>query len=472
MFCPSPHPNTKVVLREWSPSLRLDYEFRLFVYKNTLTAISQVFLSPFIFLFLFFFLISLLPSPSPFLFFFLQYDHYGCYSHLIAQKNVLSKVLTTFWKEKIHPSVGLCTYIVDVGVVPSEGEEGGKGKGKEGRGELSERGEGVEEGEMEAVLIELSPFLRCTGPALFSWSGDDELLHGRGKGKAEEEEEVVQEEGQREGEGKVSEFFEFRIRTESRPSLDHLIEANWEDRWENAEGIAPYRPGERKEKNQENKKEEEDLFDQIISRFTSFFQPSPSTPSPTPSSPPPLPLLPSSSPSGPLPEGWVYMFVYGTLKRGFHWHKKFMSYESVFVGGGRMVKARHLVVGDSGVPYLEVGRGEKVGEEGGERKKCSVKGEIWKVGPEALENLDAYEGVGKKYYVRVPLEVELLGGEGEEGRVLECQVYGLEEFGEGLRGLCGLEEYTEEVHRERYRAVQHIQVKQLKYLGLEPNAAH
>ena len=423
-------------------------------------------------------------------------------------------MLTNFWKTKIHPSVGLSTYIVDVGVVPKgEGVGEGKGKGKEVGGELWERGEEVEEGEMEAVLIELSPFLRCTGPALFNWDGDDDLLHGRGK-----EVEAYVLEGEKEryvGEGKVSEFFEFRIRTESRPSLEHLIETNWEERWENAEGIVPYRPGEFKERGKEKKKEDSEdeeigILDQIISKFTSLFEPTPPPPSP-PTPTPPLPSpslpLPSPSPTQPLPDGWVYLFVYGTLKRGFHWHKKFMSYESVFVGRGRMVGKRFLVVGESGVPYLEVGGkereegekeekeegGEKEEEEEGERRVgegCRVKGEVWKVGPEALENLDAYEGVGKKYYVRVPLKVALLEeggegegegkgegerageGEGEEGRVLECQVYGLVEFGEGLKRLEGLEEYTEELHRERYRAVQHIQVKQLKYLGLEPNAAH
>lgn len=55
------------------------------------------------------------------------------------------------------------------------------------------------------VLIEISPFLPCTGPALFKWSTDRALL----------------ENGP----------FEFRLQTTLHPNIDDLLEVNWDDRW-------------------------------------------------------------------------------------------------------------------------------------------------------------------------------------------------------------------------------------------------
>lgn len=57
----------------------------------------------------------------------------------------------------------------------------------------------------KVVLIEISPFLSCTGPALFKWSTDREQLE---KGP-----------------------FEFRLQTELHPNIDDLLEVNWDDRW-------------------------------------------------------------------------------------------------------------------------------------------------------------------------------------------------------------------------------------------------
>ena len=100
----------------------MDYEFRVFVHTHTLTAISQ-------------------------------YDHYAFYPHLSPQREAIERSIRTLWKD-IHPHLGVESYCLDVAYSPSTGL---------------------------CVMIELSPFLACTGPALFSWSRAEDLavLEGR-----------------------------------------------------------------------------------------------------------------------------------------------------------------------------------------------------------------------------------------------------------------------------------------------------
>ena len=106
------------------------------------------------------------------------------------------------------------------------------------------------------------------------------------------------------------------------------------------------------------------------------------------SSPPPDPppeLLPGSGGTGggedmdqvgtaAPPAGYRHLFVYGTLKRGFHWCSKYLHSRpssantegegervpAVYVGEAVSVSAHRLVVGACGVPYLSLGEGEKV----------------------------------------------------------------------------------------------------------------
>lgn len=84
-----------------------------------------------------------------------------------------------------------------------------------------------------------------------------------------------------------------------------------------------------------------------------------------------------------------YLFVYGTLKRGFHWHNKFLS-EACFLSEAITCHPHALVVGDSGVPYMlqDVDGGKQ------------VKGEVFVIDDEILVGLDEYEGVrGFKYHL-------------------------------------------------------------------------
>jgi D123 len=110
----------QIVLRSFDPELSMEFEFRAFVCQNRLTAISQ-------------------------------YDHYGVYDDLLAPlMEEIQDAITEKWEE-VHPLVGEPSYCMEFGFI---------------------RGRG-------AVLIEMSPFLRCTGPALFRWDDDLELLEGR-----------------------------------------------------------------------------------------------------------------------------------------------------------------------------------------------------------------------------------------------------------------------------------------------------
>jgi hypothetical protein len=107
----------QVVFRRWEPELSLDYEFRAFVCQGALTAITQ-------------------------------YDHYAQYPHLLPLKAQIEAKIKSKWAQ-IHPLVGVTSYCVDFVYLPEKGE---------------------------AEVIELSPFLPITGPALFNWKQDEAQL--------------------------------------------------------------------------------------------------------------------------------------------------------------------------------------------------------------------------------------------------------------------------------------------------------
>jgi hypothetical protein len=64
----------------------------------------------------------------------------------------------------------------------------------------------------KVIVVELSPFLNCTGPALFKWDNDGELLRNGP--------------------------FTFRLNSYHRPHLEEIVETNWEHRWN--EKVPPY----------------------------------------------------------------------------------------------------------------------------------------------------------------------------------------------------------------------------------------
>lgn len=128
----------QIVLREYCPELRLDYEFRAYVNKGQVNAISQ-------------------------------YDHYCVYPNLLEMKDVIKQKILDFWKI-VHPYIGEDSYVIDFGYLKD-----------------SDR----------MIVIELSPFLPCTGPACFSWTNDKHLLEN----------------------GPL----EFRLNTNNHPHLEQLV---------------------------------------------------------------------------------------------------------------------------------------------------------------------------------------------------------------------------------------------------------
>jgi gamma-glutamylaminecyclotransferase len=240
--------------------------------------------------------------------------------------------------------------------------------------------------EHRMIVIELSPFRTCTGAALFSWHEDKDIL----------------ENGP----------FEFRIKTVEHAYIHELVQTNWEDRWQ--------REHERYDKIYANYEElEKGWMSSLYHWISSFF----------------------------ISEHRTMLFVYGTLKAGFHWHNKFLS-QAKFVSKSTTVDPLALVVGDSGVPYL------LLNIQGGKY----VRGEIWSVNDESLKGLDEYEGVGKGYYCRKTIRVT------HDNSIIEADAYFKIDAGT-LQNKPFLDEYTLEFHKSHYKSIKHIQVKQLQYLG-------
>ena len=74
----------QIVLREWNNELSLDNEFRVFVYNNKITAISQ-------------------------------YDLYGLFPNLIKEKEKIKKLIHEFWEKEVKNRIKYPFYIVDFG---------------------------------------------------------------------------------------------------------------------------------------------------------------------------------------------------------------------------------------------------------------------------------------------------------------------------------------------------------------------
>jgi gamma-glutamylcyclotransferase (GGCT)/AIG2-like uncharacterized protein YtfP len=237
------------------------------------------------------------------------------------------------------------------------------------------------------IVIELSPFRTCTGAAMFSWAEDREMLEN----------------------GPL----EFRVKTQEHLFIHELVETNWEDRWKG--DVARYDIIYEK-----YEQEPKGFMDSILSWWNSSSQ----------------------------IENQTLLFVYGTLKKNFHWNAKFLS-QSELIAPVTTVEKLALVVGESGVPYL------LADIEGGH----NIRGEVWRVDDETLKGLDEYEGVGKGYYCRKEVKVKQ-----QNGQVMTANAYFKIDAG-ALKNESFLEEYTLEFHKRNYKAIKHIQVKQLQYLG-------
>lgn len=147
---------TKVILRKWQNNIDDLFEFRCFVKDNKLTAISQ-------------------------------YNHYVLVGPLFDEnlRESIRKKLFSYWVKELKTILlEKKDYIVDLAVL----KDGG------------------------VYLIELNPYANTTGPSLYNWNIDKELLEGRDL-------QIV-------GDDHFS-YYEkvpLRIRTEAIPNMDNYVE--------------------------------------------------------------------------------------------------------------------------------------------------------------------------------------------------------------------------------------------------------
>jgi len=437
----------QICLRAWEAGVTMDYEFRVFVHDNKIRGVSQ-------------------------------YDHYAFYPHLRAHQDDILSAIHALWSD-VHRCLGIDSYVFDVAFLPSE---------------------------KRCVMIELSPFLACTGPALFSWSSphDMAVLEGR-------------------------EPFEFRLKEESalHPQLEELMEINWDDRWSRGvDGGASYeRFLQVSVEDVAAAQEEEDARRLTDTRNMSLRNSvgalllggvvlCVTSPNVSPSvvgaslavaissvcyfsnalTKPELRYTNDKKTSNHFSlskeeQQGFFLFVYGTLKRGFQWNKKYLHNRSPelyarFVTEAVTSEKHLLVVGDCGVPYLSVPSDEE--REGyhsseGSDELAHVVGELWEVSHECLRNLDDYEGVGKGYYRRKLISVARASSQVEEATSVQAFVYHLATPAQDLlsqsvtvlpRVMVGGQphaEYTLQLHQTLYNPIRHIQVKQLGYISNNPS---
>eukprot|EP01051_Picozoa_sp_SAG22_P007046 SAG22_NODE_483_length_9925_cov_3.568186_1_plen_664_part_00 len=443
----------QLVLREWEPELTLDHEFRAFVCDGQITAITQ-------------------------------YDHFCRYDHLFALRPKLQGMITARW-QALHPLVGVESYAADFGYLPSADA---------------------------VVLIELSPFARCTGGGCFRWSNvaDAAVLHGGAAPASQAAAEEVAEGAAEEQEEKNRQP-EFRLVEKSAQGLEQLLNTNWEARWGVSLPAGLTATAEATVDTSRDPPPFWSLYETACRRRLRLFVDSWRRAAASGSSPWALAAIGVCSAAAAVARGttedlpfwavplcalvaWLLagfvhqcwqrcrprrrqhaLFVYGTLRRGFHWNSKYMS-SAECCAPATTVGRCPLVVGGCGVPYmLGVGVPGNDNDGGGAASAAHrVRGELWLVDDETLAALDDYEGVGLKgYYDRVPVEVEVSAAAAGRWWLGRCArpshttawVYVLREPELELVQLPRIAEYTLELHDDVYKPVAHIKVKQQLYLA-------
>lgn len=435
-----------------------------------------------------------------------RYDHYTYYPRLNNMKGQVQERILQAW-QCVHDLVGEESYVVDFFYSPTKDK---------------------------ATLIELSPFLEVTGPAMFHWHVpvDRAILYN----------------------GPLT----FRLREEPHPQAAELVEANWDLRWDltrtacaattySSISSLPYwsqvqSPVQSILLAPESLAARRSVHNNVRSALKVARPPSreakgsichsgfcakliPLPPSPTQTwtswpawsdvypgltdalvsagtilavvlNHPALFIGGASRALGLLGFlfrlGWrefrsaraaaaqgrnELLFVYGTLKRGFQWHAKYLGdpvHGVEFLGPGVTTCELPLLVGDSGVPYL---LGDLVHGRDGDFHQ--VHGELWSCSSDTLAGMDEFEGLSKGYYERKKIRVRVLGGTdtagdqyGEEGgtkQVREAWVYCVLDSPPSLRSLArqgaARSNYPLDLHLREYHPIRHIQVKQQLHLS-------
>lgn len=125
-------PNPSIILRPWV-LIPHCLEFRIFVNKNILTAISS-------------------------------YYRTELYPFLSPLKQTIQENITSFFEKNLKGKLPMASGVLDIGFVM-------KTEGTQDELFLSEEqiSQNVQKGKFQIVLIEVNPFGKCSGSALFSW---------------------------------------------------------------------------------------------------------------------------------------------------------------------------------------------------------------------------------------------------------------------------------------------------------------
>lgn len=179
--------------------------------------------------------------------------------------------------------------------------------------------------------------------------------------------------------------------------------------------------------------------------------------------------------------GFKVLFVYGTLKKDFHWHAKFLGEHAKFLGRAITLEPIPLVIGACGVPYLLLDQCGCMGDCG----ETHVHGELWQVSADYLRGMDDYEGLGKGYYRRTEIACLLDHSTHVDVPGPMCssmpqslpvrhppvlaQAYGVADSrrlwdAETLKSMACIAEYTLDMQDRMYRPIAHISLKQQLYL--------
>ena len=117
-----------LAIREYGQNLCDDLEFRAFIYNNKLTAITQ-------------------------------YDHYIKFEHIIKNKDKYQKMINDYWNKNIKDLIKIPNYSIDFAILNDN----------------------------SVIAIEMSPFMKSTGPCCLKWEIDhEEMMNGNGNLKVNE----------------------------------------------------------------------------------------------------------------------------------------------------------------------------------------------------------------------------------------------------------------------------------------------
>ena len=117
-----------LAIREYGQDLCDDLEFRAFIYNNELTAITQ-------------------------------YDYYIKFEHIIKNKDKYQQMINDYWNKNIKNIIKTPNYSIDFAILNNN----------------------------QVIAIEMSPFMKSTGPGCLNWEVDhEEMMYGNGNLKINE----------------------------------------------------------------------------------------------------------------------------------------------------------------------------------------------------------------------------------------------------------------------------------------------